>query len=215
MRSVIIVCAGNSSRFSGGRENKTLYLFEGKPVFLYSVEAFEKFGFDDITVVVKEEEREAFEKFSTSHNFKIIKGGLRRQDSVLNALKELPYDCEVLIHDGARPFVTKDLIKNVLSEIKHGRCVVPAIKSEDTIRIEVDGKYKLFDRNKVFRMQTPQGCIAGEIKELYEKFSKLDLLDDASAFEIEGREVKLIDGEKRNIKITTPEDINLLRTLMN
>lgn len=213
MRSAIIVCAGNSSRFSGGRENKTLYLFEGKPIFLYSVEIFKKLDFDLIVVVVKVEEKELFDKYLHS-DVKIAYGGLRRQDSVLNALDLVPSQSKVLIHDGARPFITEKLVKDVLSEIKPKRCVVPAIKSEDTVRIENAGKYTLVDRNKVFRMQTPQGCIAGEITELYKKFSHFDLLDDASAFEMEGLEVKLVEGDKRNIKVTTREDIKILHALL-
>jgi|YelNatPaOPRAMG01_1025707.scaffolds.fasta_scaffold06565_1 2-C-methyl-D-erythritol 4-phosphate cytidylyltransferase len=213
MKSAIIVCAGNSSRFSGGRENKTLYLFEGKPIFLYSVNVFERLNFDLIVIVIKAEERKSFDKY-LNPKLKIVYGGPRRQDSVLNALDLVPADSEVLVHDGARPFLTNKVVKDVLSEIRSKRCVVPAIKSEDTIRIENAGKYTLFDRNKVFRMQTPQGCIAGELASLYKKFSHVDLLDDASAFEIEGLEVKLIEGDKRNIKITTKEDIKILQALL-
>ncbi len=213
MRSAIIVCAGNSSRFSGGRENKTLYLFEGKPIFLYSVELFQKLNFDLIVVVIKAEEKKSFDRY-LSPQLKIAYGGLRRQDSVLNALDLVPPDSEVLIHDGARPFLTDKIVKNVLSEIKLKRCVVPAIKIEDTLRVEMDGKYTLLDRNKVFRMQTPQGCFAGELAELYKKFSHIDLSDDASAFEIEGLEVKFVEGDKRNIKITTKEDIKILQALL-
>ncbi|MGC9218824.1 MAG: IspD/TarI family cytidylyltransferase [Athalassotoga sp.] len=213
MKSAIIVCAGNSSRFSGGRENKTLYLFEGKPIFLYSVNVFERLNFDLIVIVIKAEEKKSFDKY-LNPKMKIAYGGPRRQDSVLNALDLVPADSEVLVHDGARPFLTDKIVKDVLSEIRSKRCVVPAIKSEDTIRIENAGKYTLFDRNKVFRMQTPQGCIAGELAVLYKKFSHIDLLDDASAFELEGFEVKLVDGDKKNIKITTKEDLKILQALL-
>ncbi|MGC8545416.1 IspD/TarI family cytidylyltransferase [Athalassotoga sp.] len=213
MKSAIIVCAGNSSRFSGGRENKTLYLFEGKPIFLYSVNVFERLNFDLIVIVIKAEEKKSFDKY-LNPKMKIAYGGPRRQDSVLNALDLVPADSEVLVHDGARPFLTDKIVKDVLSEIRSKRCVVPAIKSEDTIRIENAGKYTLFDRNKVFRMQTPQGCIAGELAGLYKKFSHIDLLDDASAFELEGFEVKLVDGDKKNIKITTKEDLKILQALL-
>lgn len=213
MKSAIVVCAGNSQRFSEGKENKTLYLLENKPIFLYSVSVFEKLDFDLIVIVIKAEEKIFFDEY-LHPQLKIAYGGLRRQDSVLNALDLVPSDSDVLIHDGARPLLTDKIVKNVLSEIKSKRCVVPAIKSEDTLRVENAGKYTLFDRNKVLRMQTPQGCIAGELAWLYNKFSHFDLSDDASAFEMEGLEIKLIEGDKRNIKVTTKEDIKILQALL-
>ncbi|BBJ29007.1 IspD/TarI family cytidylyltransferase [Athalassotoga saccharophila] len=212
MKSAVIVCAGNSTRFSRGM-NKVLYPLGGKRVFSYSLDIFKKLNFDLIILVVKREEEEFF-KEEISENIKIAYGGSRRQDSVLNAIDLIPQNSPVLIHDGARPFLTERLVEEVFSKIRPGRCIVPAIKSEDTIRIENGGKYALFDRNRVFRIQTPQGCVAGELSQLYKRFSHLDLLDDAAAFELANLEVEIVEGEKRNLKITTYEDVKMLEAMM-
>ncbi|HEU24063.1 MAG: hypothetical protein C0176_07455 [Mesoaciditoga sp.] len=212
MKSAVIVCAGNSTRFSKGM-NKVLYPLGGKKVFSYSLEIFKKLNFDLILLVVKKEEEEFF-KDEISENVRIVYGGVRRQDSVLNAIDLIPQNSPVLIHDGARPFLTERLVEEVLSKIRPGRCVVPAIKSEDTIRIENNGRYSLFDRNRVFRIQTPQGCIAGELSQLYRRFAHLDLSDDAAAFELANLEVEIVEGDKKNLKITTYEDVKVLETMM-
>jgi 2-C-methyl-D-erythritol 4-phosphate cytidylyltransferase len=207
VRSAVILCAGNSLRFSAGSENKTLYLLNGKPIFVYSLETLTKVGFDLVVLVVKPDEKKKFEKYIQDEEIRIINGGKRRQDSVMNALEVIPAESAVLIHDGARPFLTVDLIKRVLNDISSKRCVVPAIKSEDALRIEDGGKYRFVDRNKIFRMQTPQGCIAGELLDLYRRFFEIDLLDDAMAFEMANLDVHLVDGDKKNIKVTTKDDV--------
>ncbi len=212
MRSAVIVCAGNSTRFSRGI-NKVLYPLNGKKVFSYSLDVFKRLNFDLIIIVVKREEEEFF-KDEISENVRIVYGGTRRQDSVLNAVDLIPQNSPVLIHDGARPFLTERLVEEVLARIRPGRCIVPAIKSEDTIRIEDDGKYILFDRNKVFRIQTPQGCVAGELSQLYRRFSHLDLLDDAAAFEFANLNIEIVEGDKRNLKITTYEDVKVIEAMM-
>ncbi len=212
MRSAIVLCAGRSQRFSGGQKNKTLYRLNGKPLFLYSIEALK--ALDLIVMVIRGSERTRFEEYLDGYDIVFVEGGERRQDSVVNALRVIPQSSKVLIHDGARPFLTSDLVQRVENKIRSGRCVVPAILSDDTLRIEQNGKYTFIDRNKVFRMQTPQGCIAGEALELYERFSKIDLPDDAMAFEMAGLDVKIVEGDKRNLKITTKEDIPILEHYM-
>ncbi len=200
MTSVIILCAGESRRFSGGGENKTLYLLNGKPLFIYSLETFRNWGADRAVIVTRKEERAAFESFLEEFDgIDMVIGGKRRQDSVCNALETLPKDEIVLIHDGARPMISKDLIERVAEKVTDGRCVVPVISSEDALRIEIDGKFTTLDRSKVFRMQTPQGCFAGELLRLYRRFESRYFYDDAAAFEEVGLEVWPVHGDGKNL----------------
>ncbi len=214
MTSAILLCAGSSTRFSNGTQNKTLYSFKGKPLFMYSVEVFEECGIDKVVIVTRKEERKKFEKFtSIFNNVEFVIGGSRRQDSVANALEHLSDDEKVLIHDGARPMITKALVKRVLNKIRSQRCVVPYIPSDDALRMKKCGKLVSIDRTKVFRMQTPQGCVAGELKRLYDEFKEIDFYDDAAAFEKKELKISLIKGDKKNIKITTFEDMAFLKAM--
>lgn len=210
MTTAVLLCAGKSSRFSKGLMNKTLYQLNGKPLFMYSLEIFENWGIDEVILVVRKQERKTFEKFTASFgNVKFSLGGERRQDSVMNALNIISSEEHVLIHDGARPMLTRELIERVASSISEKRCVVPVIPSDDALRIEESGKLITLDRSRIFRMQTPQGCIAGELKALYKRFFDVYFYDDAAVFEKAGLEIFPVEGDKKNVKITTQDDIKL------
>ncbi len=210
MTTAIILCAGSSTRFSQGKDNKTLQILDGKPIFMHSVEKFLSCGVKKIILVVKIEEKPLFEKFLPKEGiFSFVVGGNRRQDSVMNALKVIEDNEKILIHDGARPLVSADLINKIKDKIAPHTCVVPVIPSEDALRIQKYGKLYSIDRSKVFRIQTPQGCVAGELKELYEKYYGEYFYDDAAAFEKSGMDVISVMGNKENVKITTKEDITL------
>ncbi|WP_456399790.1 IspD/TarI family cytidylyltransferase [Mesoaciditoga sp.] len=211
MTTAIILCAGSSTRFSQGKDNKTLQILDGKPIFMHSVEKFLSCGVKKIILVVKIEEKPLFEKFLPKEEFfSFVVGGNRRQDSVMNALKVIEDNEKILIHDGARPLVSVDLINRVKNKIVPHACVVPVIPSEDALRIKKYGKLYSIDRSKVFRIQTPQGCIAGELKELYQEHENEYFYDDAAVFEKNGIDVIGVMGSKENVKITTKEDIALV-----
>ncbi len=208
MITAILLCAGKSTRFSGGLENKTLYRVNGKPLFLYSLEVFESWGVSKVVLVVRKHDLKVFKEFTVQfNNIEICFGGERRQDSVMHALSMIPNEDRVLIHDGARPQLSEELIERVTNAISKGRCVVPVIPSDDSLRIKREGKLFSLDRSKVYRMQTPQGCIAGELKDLYKRFSDFHLYDDAAAFERAGMEIFPIEGDRKNVKITTKDDL--------
>ncbi len=215
MSTAIILCAGSSTRFSQNGTNKTLFMLKGKPIFLYSIEKFLEAGVEKIVLVVKKEEKASFEKFLKDENVSFAYGGKRRQDSVLNALKEIKDDEKILIHDGARPLISVKLIQKVFANISEHVCVVPVIPSEDALRVKKYGKLYSIDRKKVFRIQTPQGCLAGELRNLYEELENFVLYDDAAAFEMRKFEVFPVIGEKVNLKITTLEDIKLAESFLS
>lgn len=221
--SVIIVAAGKGKRMGKGY-NKQYILLKDKPIIAYTVEVFENTGIiDEIILVVGKNEIDLVkEKIIHKYNFKkvtgIIEGGAERHDSVYNGLKATNTDCDiVLIHDGARPFVTGSIIEKGIYTTKNAGACVVAVRVKDTIKIvnknmEVDYTP---NRNTLWAVQTPQIFKYELLLKAYEKlYGKLrtgavKITDDAILVEELGHKVKIIEGSYENIKITTPEDLIL------
>lgn len=188
MKAVIILAAGKGERLNLGY-NKLLYEIEGQPIYQKTIEAFKGYKIYFVSNDIFPE------------NVIQIKGGKTRGESVLNALMEVKED-EVLIHDGARPYISKEIIDKCT-----GEAFYVGVKPKDTIR---RGK-ETFNRDELILAQTPQGGKTSLFREAYLKAKKdnLEFTDDISVvlnyFDVD---VKLIEGEYRNIKITTKEDLN-------
>ncbi|HZX21659.1 MAG TPA: 2-C-methyl-D-erythritol 4-phosphate cytidylyltransferase [Clostridia bacterium] len=217
--SAIIVAAGKGKRMGEGY-NKQYIPLAGKPIVAHTIEVFENVdSIDEIVLVVGKGEtdlakKDIIHKYNFKKVVKIIEGGTKRQDSVYNGLKEIDADCNiVLVHDGARPFITGNIIeKSIKTAGDVGACVV-AVRVKDTVKVvnknmEVDYTP---DRDILWAVQTPQ---VFEYKLLLEAYKKLradniKVTDDAMLVEKLGHTVKIIEGSYENIKITTPEDLIL------
>ena len=211
---VIIVAAGNSTRMGG--INKQFLELGGVPVIVRTLLAFEKSEYiSRIILVTREEDIFALqllaEKYSVSKLTDIIFGGNNRQQSVLNGLGRLSKnETKVLIQDGARPFVTEEIIGNVADALESYSAVTCGVKVKDTIKqISPDGiSEKTLDRSLLFSVQTPQGVKTAEYKKAIAEINDLSsFTDDTSIMEAVGHKIKCVEGSYRNIKITTPEDI--------
>ncbi len=211
---VIIVAAGNSTRMGG--INKQFLELGGMPVIVKTLLAFEKSKYISRIILVSREEdifalQLLAEKYSVSKLTDIIAGGDNRQQSVLNGLDRLSnFETEVLIHDGARPFVTEEIIGNVAAGLKEFCAVTCGVKLKDTIKqITPYGiVQKTLDRNSLFAVQTPQGVKTAEYKKAVAQMDDISrFTDDTSIMEAAGHKIKCVEGSYRNIKITTPEDI--------
>ena len=218
MNGVVIVAAGTGSRMNMGI-NKQFIKLEGKEIIYYTIEKFYKNeNIDDIVVVVKEEEAEFFRKeILDKYNFKNIKlayGGKERQDSVYNGLKSLDKNCNiVLIHDGARPFVSNRIIDKSIEEAKENKAIVVGVPVKDTIKV-IDNDKNIVDtpnRNILWAVQTPQTFDYNLLIKSYEDAFKDGFYgtDDAMLVERIGYKVKMVEGSYNNIKITTQEDLGL------
>ena len=218
MNGVVIVAAGTGSRMNMGI-NKQFIKLEGKEIIYYTIEKFYKNeNIDDIVVVVKEEEAEFFRKeILDKYNFKNIKlayGGKERQDSVYNGLKSLDKNCNiVLIHDGARPFVSNKIIDKSIEEAKENKAIVVGVPVKDTIKV-IDNDKNIVDtpnRNILWAVQTPQTFDYNLLIKSYEDAFKDGFYgtDDAMLVERIGYKVKMVEGSYNNIKITTQEDLGL------
>ena len=215
MNGVVIVAAGTGSRMKMGI-NKQFIKLEGKEIIAYTIEKFyNNSNIEDIVVVVKEDESEFFKK--DKYNFKNIKiayGGKERQDSVYNGLKLLDKKCDVvLIHDGARPFVSDKIIYNCIEEVKEHKAIVVGVPVKDTIKI-IDNDKNIVDtpnRSVLWAVQTPQTFDYNILIDAYKDAFKSGFYgtDDAMLVERIGYKVKMVEGSYNNIKITTQEDLSV------
>lgn len=218
MNGVVIVAAGTGSRMNMGI-NKQFIKLEGKEIIAYTIEKFyNNSNIEDIVVVVKEDESDFFKKeILDKYNFKNIKiayGGKERQDSVYNGLKLLDKKCHVvLIHDGARPFVSDKIIDNCIKEAKNHKAVVVGVPVKDTIKVIDKDKYIVDTPNRsvLWAVQTPQTFDYNILIDAYKDAFKNGFYgtDDAMLVERIGYKVKMVEGSYNNIKITTQEDLNI------
>ena len=199
--------------------NKQFIKLEGKEIIAYTIEKFyNNSNIEDIVVVVKEDESEFFKKeILDKYNFKNIKiayGGKERQDSVYNGLKLLDKKCDVvLIHDGARPFVSDKIIYNCIEEVKEHKAIVVGVPVKDTIKI-IDNDKNIVDtpnRSVLWAVQTPQTFDYNILIDAYKDAFKSGFYgtDDAMLVERIGYKVKMVEGSYNNIKITTQEDLSV------
>ena len=218
MNGVVIVAAVTGSRMKMGI-NKQFIKLEGKEIIAYTIEKFyNNSNIEDIVVVVKEDESEFFKKeILDKYNFKNIKiayGGKERQDSVYNGLKSLDKKCDVvLIHDGARPFVSDKIIYNCIEEVKEHKAIVVGVPVKDTIKI-IDNDKNIVDtpnRSVLWAVQTPQTFDYNILIDAYKDAYKSGFYgtDDAMLVERIGYKVKMVEGSYNNIKITTQEDLSV------
>ncbi len=219
-----IVLAGGQGKRMGTKVQKQYLEICGKPVLYYALRAFQKSErIEDIVLVVGEGQeeyckQEIVEQYGFTKVSKIVIGGSERYHSVWNGLKEVSGGY-VFIHDGARPFVTEDMIERAYAEVqKHGACVV-GMPVKDTIKIADEECFskETPNRKDVWMIQTPQAFETELIREAYELLmqqGQIAATDDAMVVEsMLGRKVKFIYGSYENIKITTPEDLKIAEVL--
>lgn len=206
--NAIIPAGGTSSRF--GNKNKLLEKIYGTEVIKYTINAFESSNIDEIIICANKTIIDELNRiFKDSPKVKIIEGGPTRQASVYNGLKACECDY-VLIHDGARPMISTELINRAIEMVKEKKALTVATKTIDTIKEVVDGKIvRTIDRSKLYNTQTPQAFEYRLIKEAHEKLYGQNFTDDAGMLEELGETVYILDGSYKNIKITTQNDIDI------
>ena len=208
--SAIVLCAGKGSR-SGLTYNKMLYRFKNKTVYEMTMEIFlNDERCKQIVVVTKEEELDDLKKLILSKKIDYVFGGKERQDSVSNGLQVVKEDY-VLIHDGARPYLKKENIDDILECLNKNDACLLVVPVKDTIKVCIDGNIvKTLPREQLVQAQTPQAFKTELIKRCYQKGKDKNYIatDDASLVEyFENIEVKAVLGSYSNIKITTPDDL--------
>ncbi len=217
--TAIVLAAGSGKRM-GTKVHKQYLLMGGKPVLYYSLRAFEASGLIDEIVLVcgaGEEEycrHEIVDKYNISKVRKVIPGGAERYHSVWNGLQETQ-DGYVYIHDGARPFVDDEMIVRAYECVSEYHACAAGMRSKDTVKIASHDNVvtETPDRSSVWIVQTPQVFETGLIKKAYALLmeqEEITVTDDAMAVEqMLGASVRLFCGSYENIKITTPEDLEI------
>ncbi len=215
---ICIMLAGGKGKRMGGKVSKQFLLLKDKPVLYYSLKAFEPYVDEIILVAAAGEEefcrREIVEKYHIEKVSAVVTGGAERYLSVYEGLKAVSGEGKyVLIHDGARPFISQETIKNVISTVKKTNACITAVPSKDTIKI---GNQEGIvtdtpNRNNVWVVQTPQAFEFNSILEAYNKAiasGRTDITDDSMVMESFGAyPVHFVMGQYDNIKLTTPEDM--------
>lgn len=219
--SAIILAAGKGERM-GKKINKPYLKIDQKPILIYSLEKFAQSPLiREIVVVINENDVDRYDKLLTLYDFdkpiKQVYGGQKRQDSCSQGVKATDEKSDlILVHDGARPFFSKKLVRELIKAAVEYGGAAPGLSIKDTIREKSDHGLvgKTLDRKRLFRMQTPQ-CFEREILiDALERAIKEDkyFTDEAGLVYQMGKvKVKayLIPGEERNIKITSPFDLKL------
>ncbi len=213
----IIVAAGESRRMGG--VDKVLALLAGKPILARVVDAFESCdSVTQIVVVVSKQSLDRCQQLVAEEGWskmtEVCPGGRRRQDSVVAGLSRLSHCDWVVIHDGARPLVTVDMINRGLEAARETGAAVAAVPVKDTIKVAGNDRivHQTPPRQNLWAVQTPQVFRFDIIAEAYRQ-AKGEVTDDASLVEQLGYRVKLYMGSYDNIKVTTPDDLALAEVL--
>ena len=224
MISAIILAGGKGKRM-GSAISKQFIDIKGKPIIYYTLKKFsENKKIDNRIVVLPEDEVKYFKenilkKYELRIN-KIVIGGKERQDSVYNALKSLKNSSTdiVLIHDGARPFISERIINEGIKFAEIYGAAAPGVMPKDTIKVKNEKNFSVDTPNRanLVSIQTPQVFKFDEILECHEKirYNGEKVTDDTMVVEKYGYSVYLYDGEYTNIKVTTPEDLILAERLI-
>jgi 2-C-methyl-D-erythritol 4-phosphate cytidylyltransferase/2-C-methyl-D-erythritol 2,4-cyclodiphosphate synthase len=207
----LIVAAGRGHRF-GGEMPKQYTQLDGAPVLRHTVMAFlSQPKIDHVRVVIHPDDMGLYEAATEGLGLKTpIFGGEERQDSVRLGLQQIADDAPdfVLIHDGARPYISADVISRVLDALGSAAGAIPTLPLTDTIKRVIDGKIVATeDRFELWRAQTPQGFRYSDILNAHLKLTGQSLTDDAAICEAVGLTVVHVDGDYKNVKITTLSDI--------
>ena len=211
----VILCGGSGSRM-GTRESKTLLPLQGVPAVIRCAKVFMD-TCDHMILVVRPDEEQLFRDLFDRHHIPlhaVVHGGSTRQESVKNALHALPDPCtQVLIHDGARALVTKDVVLRVIDSVNQHGNGVPAVPVKDTVKEAYDCIVRrTVDRSCLYAMQTPQGFDAALLLRAHRE-AACDCTDDAALLESLSIPVHLVDGDPLNFKLTTPEDYQMAKAL--
>ncbi len=215
----VIVAGGSGSRMKSDIPKQFLKL-GSKSVLCRSIEIFENSpNIDSIVVVTSKDYIENVENLGFKKVKSIVLGGDTRQKSVYNGLLAVPKSCSyVLIHDGARPLLDNDVLNRCIESLEQGKNCAPGVLVKDTLKI-ADDNQKITatpDRKNMYSIQTPQCFNLKDILYAHENYKGVaQVTDDCMLMEAMGFGIHIVDGSYENLKITTPEDLNLAEFILN
>lgn len=218
--SCILLAAGRGERVKS-RIPKALLNLAGRPLFTHSLMKFQKIrAIREIIIVVPAKYQDKFRHILNSYRtdkiYKVVKGGRERVDSVYNGLLNADSSDYILVHDSARPFVKIKLIRDILKSLKKYNAVIPALSPTSTLKRCRGGFVKkTLNRDDIYQIQTPQAFRSDILKAAFKHYKnkrrkvKEYIWDDSFLLELIKEKVKVIPGQRWNLKITYPEDMKL------
>ena len=232
--AAIVLAAGQGKRMKSNIQKQFLIL-NGKPLIWYALDEFEKSQMINDVILVTGKEAieycrdEIVKKYGFSKVRAVISGGKERYHSVYEGLKSLESILTykegdiVLVHDGARPFVDESMIERIISDVRICGATAAGMPSKDTVKLSDENGYASVTpkRSSVWTIQTPQGFDYRLIRKAYDKMMSCeeyqnDITDDAMVVEtMTDYKVKLTEGSYKNIKVTTPEDMDIAAAFLN
>ncbi len=217
-KHVIIVAGGKGSRLGSILPKQFIEVYN-KPVLMHTFEPFLRYSSDIQFILVLPEKHISFwERLCLEHAFsirhKVVAGGPTRFHSVKNALKTIPAEGLVAVHDGVRPLLTPGLVSRVFHFAEKFGSAIPVVPVRESVRLIDQAMSSPLPRNRVRLVQTPQ-CFRAEILiRSYKKSFREEFTDDATVVEPEGERLFLVDGECLNIKISTDTDLVIAEALL-
>ncbi len=218
MHKYVLIAAGGKGTRMGSAQAKQFMLLAGKPLLVHAFETFQKYDPNIGFVLVLPEKMHAeWTGLCREHGIyathEIATGGPNRFHSVKNGLKHIPNDALVAIHDGARPLVSLNLIARVFNIAEKFGNAIPVVETFDSVRLTDHAMSSPLPRERVRLVQTPQCFKSNTIKDAYNHNYKESFTDDASVLETTGERLFLVDGCRKNIKITTKTELAMAEGL--
>lgn len=208
----IIIVAGGSGKRMGGSLPKQFALIGGKPILVRTINALhEALPASRIVVVLPAEQIDFWRNYSSRFEVakhSVVEGGAERFHSVRNGIEALSDAVDLIaIHDGVRPFASKAMIQRAVECAAKSGSAIPVVEAIDSFRQIDDNGSHIISRSSLRAVQTPQIFAAPIVRAAYDTEFRSDFTDDASVVEYSGEKITLCDGERTNIKITTPADL--------
>lgn len=223
--AAVVPAAGAGVRMGADRPKQFLSL-GGKPILALTLEAFERCAAVRIVVLVvpAEEvdrcEREIVRGQGLTKVRRVVPGGKRRQDSVRCGLEACPPECDiVVVHDGVRPLVRPALIERIVTQAREHGAAIAALPARETVKEVLDGGWvgRTLDRRRLWMIQTPQAFRFADLLDAHRRAAEQgweEMSDDALMLERYGFPVRVVEGAEDNIKVTTPNDLEVARILL-
>jgi 2-C-methyl-D-erythritol 4-phosphate cytidylyltransferase len=218
-RSTIIVAGGSGKRM-GTAVPKQFLLLKGKPLLCWTIDAFHAYDKEmPIIVVLPEAQIPIWKSLCIGHGFltphEVVAGGAERHHSVKNGLATVQHDGLVAVHDGVRPLVSKELIARCFDAAEQHGAAIPVTPITSSVRERDGATNRAVDRTRLVAVQTPQCFRMDLLRKAFEQPYDPSFTDEATMVERIGATITLVEGDERNIKVTTPMDMKVAEVLLS
>ncbi len=220
MKKFVLIVAGGSGTRMKNKIPKQFIELNGMPLLMHTLKAFNGLNPPvDFILVLPVNEHKKWENLCAKHNFwvnhKVVKGGRTRFNSVKNGLAEIKEEGIVFIHDGVRPLVSVQTLRNCYNTALEKGNALPVIPPSESVRELTHAGSRAVDRNRFYLVQTPQTFKVSAIQKAYRQSFSESFTDDATVLESTGEKIHLVEGNRENIKITWPGDLKVASAFLS